>query len=80
MLQSEEATLLGSAISALPTHYREMLVLREMQGLSYRDIAQIAGISIGTTMSRLFRARRLVVAHLKSYGVGEACTGPAAQH
>jgi len=76
LLQSEEATLLGSAISALPTHYREMLVLREVQGLSYRDIAQIAGISMGTTMSRLFRARRLVITHLKNGAPENKCDPP----
>jgi RNA polymerase sigma factor (sigma-70 family) len=67
-IQSEGVTLLESAILALPPHYRETLVLREVQDLGYRDIAQLTGVSIGTTMSRLFRARRLVIAHLKKNG------------
>jgi RNA polymerase sigma factor (sigma-70 family) len=66
LLKNEEATRIESAILALPLHYRETLVLREVQGLSYRDIAELTGISIGTTMSRLFRARRLVIEQLKN--------------
>ena len=42
LLKSEEARLLESAVLALPLHYRETLVLREVQGLSYRDIASLA--------------------------------------
>ena len=70
LLKDEEATLVASAILALPLHYREILVLREVQGLSYRDIAQLTGISIGTIMSRLFRARSLLIEQLKNYGWG----------
>ena len=80
LIQSEGATLLESAILALPPHYREALVLREMQGMSYRDIAELTGISIGTTMSRLYRARRLVIAHLRNSGASEARTPPRPRH
>ena len=52
--------LLNEAIAALPVQYREVLVLRELEELAYRDIARIAGIPIGTVMSRLSRARRLL--------------------
>jgi len=48
------------AIAALPAVYREVLVLREMEDLSYNDIARIAGIPVGTVMSRLARARGLL--------------------
>jgi RNA polymerase sigma factor (sigma-70 family) len=68
LLKNEEARLVESAVLALPLHYRETLVLREVQGLSYRDIAELTGISIGTTMSRLFRARRLVIEQLNKRG------------
>ena len=44
----------------MPVGYREVLILREMEELPYRDIARIAGIPIGTVMSRLARARRLM--------------------
>ena len=45
------------ALGQLPTEYREILVLREMEGLSYRELAQVIGLPIGTVMSRLARAR-----------------------
>jgi RNA polymerase sigma factor (sigma-70 family) len=49
------------AVAALPSKLRECLVLREMEELSYQDIAQIVGVPIGTVMSRLFRARRMLM-------------------
>lgn len=51
---------LDAVIAGLPEEFREVLVLREMEELSYRQIAEIAGIPIGTVMSRLARARALV--------------------
>ena len=41
----------------LPVRWREVLVLRELEGLSYRDIAEVVGVPMGTVMSTLFRAR-----------------------
>jgi RNA polymerase sigma factor (sigma-70 family) len=52
---------LEAAISALPTIFREVLVLRDMQGLEYREIAEVTGIPVGTVMSRLRRARRHLI-------------------
>jgi RNA polymerase sigma-70 factor (ECF subfamily) len=52
------------AIDELPTHFREALVLCEVEELSYREIAEILSIPIGTVMSRLTRARRAVRASL----------------
>jgi RNA polymerase sigma-70 factor (ECF subfamily) len=52
--------MLNEAIAALPVQFREVLVLRELEDLPYRDIARIAEIPIGTVMSRLARARRLL--------------------
>jgi RNA polymerase sigma-70 factor, ECF subfamily len=52
------------ALDKLPTHFREVIVLREMHQLNYRDIAEIANLPIGTVMSRLSRARQLLIEHL----------------
>jgi DNA-directed RNA polymerase specialized sigma24 family protein len=49
----------------LPVPFREALVLREVQGLAYREIADVMGLPIGTVMSRLARARKLLIAALR---------------
>ena len=46
------------AIASLPAIFREVIVLRELEGCAYKEIADIAGVPIGTVMSRLTRARR----------------------
>jgi RNA polymerase sigma-70 factor (ECF subfamily) len=46
------------AIDALPTEFREVLVLSDMEGMSYADIAEGLQVPVGTVKSRLFRARR----------------------
>ena len=51
---------IDAAIAGLPVAYREVLVLRELEELSYADIARIAEIPVGTVMSRLARARGLM--------------------
>ena len=53
----EERELLHSALDGLPVEFREAIVLRELQGLSYKEIARVAQIPVGTVMSRLARAR-----------------------
>ena len=61
--QSEDAQLITEAMDKLPAEFREILVLRHQEGLSYKEIADIAQIPPGTVMSRLARAR----AKLKEY-------------
>lgn len=60
------------ALDRLPVEFREVLVLRELEGLSYREIAQVAGVPIGTVMSRLARARRQLSAALAVEPEGSA--------
>ena len=57
MIQSEDRQLLSDALEELPREYREVIVLRDLEGLSYKDIAAVASIPLGTVMSRLARAR-----------------------
>jgi len=54
----QDRVRLERALAALPDELRECLVLRELEEMSYREIAQITGVPIGTVMSRLWRARR----------------------
>ena len=61
-LVNEQKALLETAIAMLTPHHRETLVLRDVCGLTYREISELTGTSIGTVMSRLFRARRHLIA------------------
>lgn len=49
---------LDAALAALPVELRECLILRELEELSYKEVAEVTGVPIGTVMSRLWRARR----------------------
>ena len=57
-LRSADAADVRRAIEELPTEFRETLVLREMEELSYKEIADVTGVALGTVMSRLARARQ----------------------
>jgi RNA polymerase sigma factor (sigma-70 family) len=57
LLRNADAQLLRDALEKLPVEFREILVLRELEGMSYREIADLAGIPVGTVMSRLARGR-----------------------
>jgi RNA polymerase sigma-70 factor (ECF subfamily) len=59
-IRAEESRRLDAVIALLPREFREVLILREMEDLSYREIAQITGAPIGTVMSRLARARGML--------------------
>ena len=60
-LRAEDIRLLDRALAGLPVEFREALVLRELEDLSYKDIAATLDIPIGTVMSRLARGRRLLL-------------------
>ncbi len=57
-LRLADAVAVRHAIAELPVEFREIIVLREMEGLDYKEIAGLAGVPIGTVMSRLSRARK----------------------
>src|SRR6266511_814647 len=61
LLAKADAQRLESAIAELPVPFRETLVLRDVQGLDYREIAEVTKVPIGTVMSRLARARRRLI-------------------
>ena len=57
LLQSVDAQIVRQALQELPVEFREVVVLREMEGLSYKEIANVVNIPMGTVMSRLKRGR-----------------------
>jgi len=56
-VQQQAVEQVRRAVQELPADFREVIVLRELEGLSYKEIAAVAGIPIGTVMSRLARGR-----------------------
>jgi RNA polymerase sigma-70 factor, ECF subfamily len=65
-LRADGARLLERAMSNLPDRFRELLVLRELEGLSYRELAEVIGIPTGTVMSGLSRARQALAKALSN--------------
>jgi len=59
LIEHQDNDAVRAIIEQLPEHIREVLVLRDVQDLSYREIADILGVPIGTVMSRLSRARKM---------------------
>jgi RNA polymerase sigma factor (sigma-70 family) len=64
LIEAADRAEVVAAIDALPIPYKETLVMREINGLSYREISEATGAPIGTVMSRLARARALLIASL----------------
>jgi RNA polymerase sigma-70 factor, ECF subfamily len=62
LIAKADAARLEAAIQKLPPPFRETLVLRDLQGLDYKEIAKVTGVPIGTVMSRLARARQRLMA------------------
>jgi RNA polymerase sigma factor (sigma-70 family) len=58
LLESVDNQLLRQALEELPVEFREIVVLRDLEGLSYKEIARVADLPVGTVMSRLARARK----------------------
>lgn len=71
LLQQHTVGLVRAALEQLPVDFREAIVLREIEGLSYREIAEVAGVPIGTVMSRLARARERLQTILKLNALSE---------
>ena len=69
VLKSDDREMLKQALEELPVEFREVVVLRDLEELSYKQVAEIANIPLGTVMSRLARARerlkRILSARLK---------------
>ncbi len=60
LLRQEDRALIHAALADLPAEFREILVLREVEDMAYKDLAQVIGTPIGTVMSRLSRARTML--------------------
>jgi len=69
-IRRAERLAIDAAIAALPIVFREALILRELEELSYREIAQVLDVPIGTVMSRLARARALLARALRPVAAG----------
>jgi len=72
LLRSLDKAALWKAIEGLPVAYREMIIMRELEELSYREIADSTSLPIGTVMSRLARARQRLQAELLALTAEEA--------
>jgi RNA polymerase sigma-70 factor (ECF subfamily) len=65
LLQQHTVDLVRTALEKLPVDFREVVVLREIEGLSYKEISEVIRVPIGTVMSRLARARERLASALK---------------
>nr|WP_307269206.1 sigma-70 family RNA polymerase sigma factor [Labrys wisconsinensis] len=72
LLRRSEAEAVRAVLETLPEPFREVLVLRDLEDLSYREIAEVADLPIGTVMSRLARARTLFAARWRGAGPEDA--------
>jgi RNA polymerase sigma-70 factor (ECF subfamily) len=63
-LRADDKRRVDAAIERLPIEFREVIVLRELEDLSYKEIATVLALPIGTVMSRLSRGRRLLAQYL----------------
>ena len=75
VLQKDSGALVRKALENLPPNFREVLILRELEAMSYSEIADITGMPVGTVMSSLSRARRRLRQALTDFMNGDK--GPA---
>jgi RNA polymerase sigma factor (sigma-70 family) len=66
MLMSQDGAAIRQLLTALPAAFRETIVMRELNDMSYREIAEATGVPVGTVMSRLARARAMLLALWKA--------------
>jgi RNA polymerase sigma-70 factor (ECF subfamily) len=79
LIRDEDTKLVHEALALLPVEYREVLILRELEEMGYREIAAVADLPIGTVMSRLARGRRKLAALLMAkQGAGLSASGSSA--
>jgi RNA polymerase sigma-70 factor (ECF subfamily) len=71
LLQTDDAMVIAQALGRLPDHFHQRLVLREIEGLSYRELSAVIGIPMGTVMSRLSRARA-ALRHALDTGISQS--------
>jgi len=79
LLQTDDVTSIERAMCNLPDRFRELLVLRELEGLSYRELADEMGIPMGTVMSSLSRARQAFRAALTTTPATDGNKGAGSQ-
>jgi RNA polymerase sigma factor (sigma-70 family) len=72
LLRKDQVALVARLMEALPIEARETLVLREIEELSYKEIAEVTGVPIGTVMSRLARARQTLLRGLERFEAKES--------
>jgi RNA polymerase sigma-70 factor (ECF subfamily) len=75
-LQAEAGRMLDELIAGLRVEYREVLALRELEDMSYREIAAVTGLPVGTVMSRLARARAALKTRWLTEGQGASRESP----
>jgi RNA polymerase sigma factor (sigma-70 family) len=71
MLRQQDSATIRRLVAELPEPFREAIVLREVNDLSYQEIAEVAGVPVGTVMSRLARARAML---RSAWNAAEAAT------
>lgn len=78
MLQQQDSATIRRLVEELPAPFREAIVLREVNDLSYKEIAEVAGVPVGTVMSRLARARAMLRSAWNTAETATARPGSAA--
>jgi RNA polymerase sigma factor (sigma-70 family) len=77
IVRRQDTATIRRLVAELPEPFREAIVLREMNNLSYQEIAQVAGVPVGTVMSRLARGRAMLRAAWNAAENATTRSGPA---